>query len=185
MRRPSATCWGRCCLSVLSGHKRYAHITGRRGDGVNPHLPGMKKVVSEDAVRRFLKKIEEGPGVDWPRRHLQYCTRPLPREPWIFVDTTIKPLCGKQEGTVVGYNPHKPGRPSHTYHTYMIANPRLILEVGVRAGNEQTSAYSAPGLWSFLGDLARDEWPSLLRGGRDWGTEANMSGPMPGTYSMK
>ncbi len=55
---------GTLLLSVLSGHKRYAHITGLRGDGVNPHLLGMKKVVSEDAVRRFLKKIEEGPGVD-------------------------------------------------------------------------------------------------------------------------
>ncbi len=98
-------------LSVLSGHKRYAHIAGRRGDGVNPHLLGMKKVVSEDAVRRFPKKIEEGPGVDWPRRHLQYRARPLPREPWILdVDTTIKPLYGKQEEAVVGYNPHKPGR---------------------------------------------------------------------------
>jgi hypothetical protein len=36
---------------------------------------------------------------------------------------------------VVGYNPHKPGRPSHTYHTYAIAELRLILEVEVQAGN--------------------------------------------------
>ena len=43
---------GTLLLSVLSGHKRHAHITGLRGDGVNPDLLGMKKVVSEDAVRR-------------------------------------------------------------------------------------------------------------------------------------
>jgi hypothetical protein len=35
------------------------------------------------------------------------------------IDSTIKPLYGQQEGAVVGYNPHKPGRPSHCYHTYM------------------------------------------------------------------
>ena len=31
------------------------------------------------------------------------------------LNASIKPLYGKQEGAVVGYNPHKPGRPSHTY----------------------------------------------------------------------
>ena len=52
--------------------------------------------------------------------------------PWILdADVTVKTLYGKQEGAVVGYNPHKSGRPSHTYHTYMIANLRLILEVEV------------------------------------------------------
>jgi hypothetical protein len=40
---------------------RYAHITALRGDGVNAPLLGMKKVVSEDAVRRALGKIEEFP----------------------------------------------------------------------------------------------------------------------------
>ncbi|MGZ9219860.1 MAG: hypothetical protein ACXW5W_22840 [Candidatus Binatia bacterium] len=34
--------------------------------------------------------------------------------PWLLdVDVTVKPLYGKQQGAVVGYNPHKPGRPSH------------------------------------------------------------------------
>ena len=41
---------------------------------------------------------------------------PLLSEPWILdVDTTVKPLYGHQEGAVVGYNPKKPGRPSHCY----------------------------------------------------------------------
>jgi hypothetical protein len=31
--------------------------------------------------------------------------------PWILdIDTTIKPLYGKQSGAEVSYNPHKPGR---------------------------------------------------------------------------
>jgi hypothetical protein len=29
------------------------------------------------------------------------------------VVTTIKPLYGHQKGTELGYNPKKPGRPSH------------------------------------------------------------------------
>ena len=121
---------GTVMLSVLAGHRRYAHITTLRCDPVNPPLLGMTKVVSEDAVRRALSKIEAEAGRAWLQEQLDYCTRPLLREPWILdVDTTVKPLYGHQEGAVVGYNPKKPGRPSHTYHSYMLANLRLVLEV--------------------------------------------------------
>ena len=50
---------GTMVLSILAGHWRYAHITAVRGDGVNPGLLGMERVVSEDAVRRALKKMPE------------------------------------------------------------------------------------------------------------------------------
>ncbi len=74
-----------------------------------------------------------------------------------------------------GYNPHKPGRPSHTFHTYFIAYLRLILEVEAQAGNQSASKYSSPGLWDLLGRLPRAHWPVCIRGDRDWGTEANMA----------
>jgi hypothetical protein len=48
-------------------------------------------------------------------------------------DVTIKPLYGHQEGAQLGYNPHKPGRPSHTLNTFPIANLRLVLDVEVQA----------------------------------------------------
>jgi hypothetical protein len=102
--------------------------------------------------------------------------RPLLSEPWILdVDATVKPLYGHQEGAVVGYNPHKPGRPSHTYHSYLIANLRLVLDVEVQAGNRHHSKHSSPGLWELLGRLPRSHWPMFIRGDRDWGTEANMA----------
>ena len=69
---------------------------------------------------------------------------PLLAEPWILdVDTTIKPLHGHQEGAVLGYNPKKPGRPSHCYHTYSMASTRLVLDVDVCAGDERTSKHGA------------------------------------------
>ena len=167
---------GTVVLSVLAGHRRYAHITTLRCDPVNPPLLGMAKVVSEDAVRRALSKIEAEAGRSWLQEQLDYCTRPLLREPWILdVDTTVKPLYGHQEGAVVGYNPHKPGRPSHTLHTYWVAGLRLVLDVEVKAGNEHASAHSAPALWGLLDRLGRDRWPWLLRGDADFGTERIMS----------
>ena len=166
---------GTAMLAMLAGAKRYAHIAGLRGDGVLPELLGMKKVVSEDAVRRGFKAIDEEEGTRWLRRHLAHCTETLLAEPWILdVDTTIKPLYGHQEGAEVGYNPKKPGRPSHCYHTYSMASTRLVFDVDVSPGDEHSSKHSAPGLWAFLDRLARDLWPALLRGDIGFGNEGVM-----------
>src|SRR6267142_5131 len=170
---------GTVLLSVLSGHYRYAHITTLRCDAVNPRLLGMRKVVSEDAVRRGLAKIDEAAGLTWLQRHLDYCVWPLLTEPWVLdIDSTIKPLYGRQEGAMVGYNPHKPGRPSHCYHTYLMANLRLVLGVDVQPGDEHTPKHGQAGLWSLLHRLGRSRWPALLRGDVAWGLEpATSCGP--------
>ncbi len=75
----------------------------------------------------------------------------------------------------MGYNPHTPGRPSHTYHTYFVANLPLVLDVEVQPGNKTASKHSSPGLWEMLGRIPRAHWPAFIRGDRDWGTEANMA----------
>src|SRR5215469_14820582 len=135
----------------------------------------MKKVVSEDAVRRALGKIAEEAGVAWLREQLEYRTRPLLAEPWILdVDTTVKPLYGHQEAAVVGYNPSKRGRPSHVYHSYLMAELRLVLEVEVASGKEHTAKHAAPGLWALIDRLGAAHRASLLRGDSDWGNEAVM-----------
>ena len=41
---------GTAMLSMLAGHRRYAHIAALRCDAVLPDLLGMKKIVSEDAI---------------------------------------------------------------------------------------------------------------------------------------
>ena len=102
---------GTMVLSILAGHWRYAHITAVRGDGVNPGLLGMERVVSEDAVRRALKKMPETDAEVWLRRHLDETTLPLLGVPWILdVDTTVKPLFGHQEGAVAIIRTSRAGR---------------------------------------------------------------------------
>ena len=168
---------GTVMLSVLAGHRRYAHITALRCDPVNPPLLGMRKVLSEDSVRRGLARIDEAKGLDWLRNHLDYCTTPLLGEPWILdMDSTVKTLYGHQEGAEVGYNPHKPGRPSHVYHTYMLANLRLVLRVDVLPGDQHNVANATDGLWTLLDHLGLARHPALLRGDKAWGIERVMSG---------
>ncbi len=61
----------------------------------------------------------------WRYAHIIDCIRPALHLPWILDwDTTVKPLYGNQQGAKIGYNPQKPGRPSHVYH--FIANTYVI-----------------------------------------------------------
>ncbi|MES2353379.1 MAG: transposase [Pseudomonadota bacterium] len=162
-------------LSVLSGHRRYSHITTIRADGVMPGLLGMNRAVSEDTVRRGLMAIEEVPGRQWLQAHLDASVWPLLSAPWILdVDVTVKPLYGHQEGAVVGYNPKKPGRPSHTYHTYQMAGLRLVLGVNVEAGNQSHAKTSLPGLLELIDRLPIDKRPQCVRGDCDFGNDGVM-----------
>lgn len=107
---------GTVLLSVLCGHWRFAHINSVRGDGINPSLLGMDHPVSEDAVRGALKRILEATGLSWLRHELLDSIAPALELPWILdIDTTVKPVYGHQQGAEFGYNPHKPGRPSHVF----------------------------------------------------------------------
>ena len=156
---------GTWVLAALAGHRRYAHVTALRSDQVLPELLGMRRIVSEDSLRRALTAIPEQAGLDWLQRHLDATVRPLLAEPYIIdIDSTVKPLYGHQEGAVVGYNPKKPGRPSHVHHTYMLAGLRLVMGVETAPGNQHTGAHCAPGLWRLIDSIPRDCWPTLLRG---------------------
>ena len=156
---------GTWMLSILSGHWRYAHVSAMRADGVNPGLLGMSGVVAEDTLRRGLKAIDERAGTQWLSRHIGRTVLGLLEAPWILdVDVTIKPLYGKQQGAVVGYNPFKPGRPSHAYHSYQVSGLRLMLGVDVVAGNESHANHTLPGLVKLLDSLPENKRPLLVRG---------------------
>jgi hypothetical protein len=163
---------GTILLSVLAGHKRYAHVTTMRSDSVLPEWLGMKRVRSEDAVRRAFLKGEASKYAEWLHTHLERSYEELLTEPWILdVDGTVKPLYGHQEQALRGYNPTKHGRPSHVYQTYFIAAIGMVLDVEVQPGNQTASLYAQPGLWAWLERRPRAQWPKLVRGDISWGTE--------------
>lgn len=172
---PTADILGTWFLSILSGHRRYAHITTLRADGVLPELLDMNRIVSEDTVRRGLKVIEEEPGHAWCSKHLDASVWPLLSTPWIMdIDVTVKPLFGHQEHAEIGYNPTKPGRPSHTYHSYLMAGLRLVLDVNVEAGNKSQANTTLPGLIELLDRLPTDKRPHCVRGDCGFGQDVTM-----------
>src|SRR5438445_1651196 len=92
---PKQDILGTVMLSVLAGHKRYAHISTVRSDSVLPQLLGMQRVRSEDAIRRAFQHGEEEAYTVWTRQQLAATYQPLLSEPWILdMDATEKPLYG-------------------------------------------------------------------------------------------
>ena len=168
---------GTILLSVLAGHWRYAHMSSIRNDGVNPALLGMTGVMSEDSVRRALTAMPEKESEEWLQHNLKVSYEPLLVEPWVLdVDTTVKPLYGHQEDAEVGYNPSKPGRPSHAYHCYFMSNTRIVLDIHVQAGNKTAPSFAQPDLWAFLEGLEDKSRPVFLRGDCHWGSESALLG---------
>lgn len=166
---------GTIALGMLSGQRRYAHLNALRADTVNPRGLGMSAVCSEDSVRRAFLGADENEVGEWQRKHLRTAWEPALALPWVLdIDTTIKPIYGHQEGATLGYNPHKPGRPSHAYHTYFIATLRLVLDVEVCPGDQHASAHGFDGLWRLWEGFSAEQRPEFIRGDAPYGQEKLM-----------
>jgi len=185
---------GTWLLSILDGQCRYAHVAGLRGDEVAPQILGMNKIISDESLRRALAHLApnqpERCGEDeraaraaqlakstaWMDRALAESTREALCTPWILdTDTSVKVLYGHQAGAEIGYNPNKPGRPSHTLHTYWIGNLRLVLDVEVQGGKAHAAKHGLPRLRRLLEQLAPEQRPVLVRGDNAFGNDTVMS----------
>lgn len=185
---------GTWLLSILDGQRRYAHVAGLRGDEVAPQILGMNKIVSDESLRRALahlapnqskrcseaeraaRTLQLARSTAWMDAALDESTREALRTAWILdADTTVKLLYGHQAGAEIGYNPTKPGRPSHTLHTYWIGNLRLVLDVEVQSGKASAPKHGLPRLRLLIERLAPEERPALVRGDSAFGNEGVMA----------
>ena len=184
---------GTWMLSILDGQWRYAHVASLRRDAVAPEILGMKSLVGDESLRRGLKLIAPAPKAThdeaqqaqqqaqlnraeaWMEQSVLDSVLPALSTDWILdCDPTVKVLYGHQCGAEIGYNPHKPGRPSHTVHTYWVANLRLVLMAQVQGGKSNSAAHSLPGLKKLILGLPLDKRPCLVRGDCAFGTERVM-----------
>jgi hypothetical protein len=184
---------GTWMLSILDGQRRYAHVTALRGDAVAPQILDMKRIVSDEALRRALARLAptlkgkwtEGERAEreaqlagstaWMDAALAESTREALVTSWILdCDTTVKLLYGHQDGAEVSYNPTKPGRPSHVIHTYWIANIRLVLDAEVQNGKAHAARHGLPRLILLLKALPVEQRPQLVRGDIAFGNDPVM-----------
>ena len=147
---------GTAIVGMTNGSYRYRHFDNLSGDAVTAELFGIRRLMSCDSVRRNLKAIPMEAGIEWIWNANLHLVEALLDQDYILdMDPTVKPLYGHQEGAAFGYNPQKPGRPSHCYHAFCIAKLRIVLGVVVHAGNETAGVYSAEMLDRLQGCVAR------------------------------
>jgi hypothetical protein len=185
---------GTWLLSILDGQRRYAHVAGLRGDAVAPQILGMKKIVSDESLRRGLAHLAPKLSTRYPEaerlrresalaQSTAWMDRALAESSWdalssgwiLDCDATVKLLYGHQDGAEISYNPTKPGRPSHTIHTYWIANMRLVLDAEVQSGKAHAAKHSLPRLRKVLESLPPEKRPRLVRGDNAFGNEPVMA----------
>jgi hypothetical protein len=170
---------GTLLVAVLDGLSRYAGINQLRRDMVCPRLLGFRRMVSEDSVRNGLRQVAANADEwrTWLRGLQDRAVLPLLSEPYAAdMDNTVKPTYGHQEGSEKGYNPAKPGRPSHNYQTWAMGATRLILGVGVLPGKRHSGKYGAALAFEWIDQLPSHLRPNLLRGDVGFGSADILEG---------
>lgn len=114
------------------GGKRFADVSQLRGDpGIATTLDLRRGVPGEDSIRRFLEEIVEHAGIEearkWIHQSYSWLWKGMSQMGPLLIDwdSTVISRYGHQEGAEVGYNPAKPGRPSHHPLVASLAGTRL------------------------------------------------------------
>ncbi len=117
---PNATDVTDMCVSflasVLCGASRFAHVSRIRGDRALSFILDVKRIPSACTLTRYFNTFTQGKVetmsqmlMDWTFERLG--TKPC--EATLDMDSSVFTRYGSQEGARKGYNPRKPGRPSH------------------------------------------------------------------------
>jgi len=127
-------------LTTFIDGSRFAHVNRLREDPLLKELFGLKRLVCDDTIRRFFKEIDVAKAGDWIAEATRSMWSCLPQRFILDWDSTVQTRYGKQEGAEVGYNPHKPGRPSHHPLLAIVAGTRLCPYYRWRAGKATSAA---------------------------------------------
>lgn len=150
--------------SVWCGANRFLHTEVTRHDAAIAGIFGWKRTPGQDTYKRFFAKFTTA-SLHRVREHFYH---------WLFskvrfdnytldCDSSVLTRYGsQQEGAKKGYNPKKPGRPSHHPLIAFVSDVKLVANMWLRSGDTS----SANNFLSFLEDTfskLRDKQVSLIR----------------------
>lgn len=126
-------------VSIWIGAGRFSHSAYLRFDKVLQEIFEWKNAPSQSTYSRFFQKFS------WKRNSEVF----VPIQKWFFeniqldritldFDSSVITRYGEQQGSKVGYNKSKPGRPSHHPLMAFIAETRMVVNAWLRPGNTGT-----------------------------------------------
>jgi hypothetical protein len=129
-------------MSVLVGARRFAHASLLRRDRALHALLGMVRFPTDDTIRNLFRAFGMGEVQRFYEPMAEWMMQRLPRREEGYaldLDSTVFERYGKQEGSLKGHNPRKPGRPSHHPLLAVLSEAHFLLHGWLRSGNCGTS----------------------------------------------
>ena len=120
------------------GAERFEHFTRYRRDRLLGELLGIERFGSPDTLRRLFLRFGYRELTEVSERLMRFSLtrmRPILLGHTLDLDSTVLCRYGEQEGSLKGYNPRKPGRPSHHPLVAFLAEGRRLLWASMRSGN--------------------------------------------------
>ena len=140
-------------LASISGINRINRIAAFSGDGLVKALLKLDKAINENAISVVLK----GLGQTGARKlqmlllskNAQWLGESGLKNITLDADSTVKSVCGNQEGAAKGYNTSKKGAKSYHPLLVFVSEIKLLYHTWFRTG----SAYTSNGIVDFLKEV--------------------------------
>lgn len=148
------------------GAERFEHFTRYRCDRLLAELVGLDRFGSPDTLRRLFLRFGYREVTEVSERLMRFSLsrmRPILMGHTLDLDSTILCRYGEQEGSLKGYNPKKPGRPSHHPLVAFLAEGRRLLWATLRSGNSGSANGSVEFLKQALTVLPDGQQIGLVR----------------------
>jgi hypothetical protein len=128
-------------VTVWIGGHRFCDTAAVRFDGVMNEIFGWDAVPSVSTFTRFFGRFSQA-HVDeiFGQLNRWFWSQVTPARRTIDLDSTVLTRYGRQQGSQIGYNPHKRGKPSHHPLMAFVADLRMVLHGWMRPG--KTTAMS-------------------------------------------
>jgi len=140
-------------LASLCGINRINKISSFTGDGLTRVLLKLNKTINENAISTTLKKLGQRGARSLQSLLLSINTRWLKESGLTRItldaDSTVKSVCGNQEGAAKGFNTTKKGAKSYHPLLIFVSEMKLLYHSWFRTG----SAYTANGIVDFLKEV--------------------------------
>lgn len=140
-------------LASITGINRICRIAAFSGDGLVKALLKLDKAINENALSAGLKNL----GQDGARKlqqlllskNAEWLHKSGLKSITLDADSTVKSVCGNQEGAAKGYNTKKKGAKSYHPLLVFVSEMKLLYHTWFRTG----SAYTSNGIVGFLQEV--------------------------------
>lgn len=150
-------------VSIWCGANRFMHTEITRHDQALKKIFGWLQAPAQDVYKRYFSKFTQTTNqrisdyfYSWLFDNVRFDNYTLD------CDSSVLTRYGEQEGSKRGYNPHKPGRPSHHPIIAFVADVKLVANLWLRSGNTSSSEGFVPFLEDTFQKL-KNKSISLLR----------------------